>query len=127
MKYQLLGKPVEFGNTLQINHLKKLNRFFSGEEKVHTIEWSFCKDINKRSDTGKPYFKYCDFKEADSVVDFILCPKCGKRHCLFVNYDPQGNWFDELMNIDNHVKNFECWNCSTQFETDEERNVFISS
>jgi hypothetical protein len=126
MKNLIKGEKPEFGNLIHIAFCRKIERIFKGEESIHEIDWQPCHYWGKHTDTGKPKFRYVDFKNADALVDFIPCPKCQKRHCLLLTFDPLGNWYDELIAIDRSSENFECWNCKLEFETID-RNVFVKT
>lgn len=120
------GQLPQWGNPDHIAYVKNMSALFSGEKSFHTIEWSFCNYWGKHTDTGKPKFRWAEqHKDADAVVDYVPCPKCKRDHVLLVGYDPQANWYDMLIAIDDSVKEFECWNCKTEFVTDEDRNVFV--
>lgn len=125
VKNRINGEKPEFGNLEHIAYCRKVERIFSGEESFHEIDWQYCHYWGASTDTNKPKFRYTDFENADAVVDYIPCPKCGRLHCLLVAFDPQGNWYDELIAIDESVKEFKCWNCGLWFETDDYRNVFV--
>ena len=119
------GQLPQIGNPLHIAYVKSKARVMSGGINFHTITWNYCHYWGGSTDTNKPKYRYEDPKNADAVVDHIPCPKCGRLHVLLVAYDPQGNWYDELIDIDASVKEFACWNCHTEFETDDDRNVYV--
>lgn len=122
------GQKPEFGNLEHIEFVKRIDRIFTGKESFQQIEWEPCHYWGSHTDTGKPKFQDRNWKYADAVVDYIICPKCEKLHCLLVAFDPQiakTAWYQVLIEIDNSIKEFICWNCKTKFEVDEERNVFV--
>lgn len=121
------GLPLQHGNKNQIHLCQAISKIFSGSYSWHTIDWNYVHYWGASTSTGKPIFKYVSPKKADALVDMIPCPKCGRLHCLLITYDPQANWYDELINIDRHVEEegFDCWNCGLEMYADHERNVFV--
>lgn len=120
------GEKPEFGNKEHIDFCRNVEKIFSGEINIHEIDWQPCHYLGKHTDTGKPKFRYVeDHKKADALVDFIPCPRCQKRHCLLFTFDPLGNWYDELLAVDESSKSFKCWNCKLEFVTDDCRNVYV--
>lgn len=119
------GRKLEFGNGEQIKYLRAKERVVSGLDPVATITWSFCQSSGGTHENGCPKYMYCDHKEADTVVNNLICPVCDKTICLMIHFDPQSNWQEELMMIDDSCKEFYCDKCGTEFFTDEDRNVFV--
>lgn len=117
------GAKPEFGNPEHIAFIKEKTAIFSGEVPFHQIEWERCTYKGHVGTTGRPVFDYA--KHGDAVVDYIPCPNCNRLHILLISFDPQGNWYDELIQIDETAKEFKCWNCHTEFTTDDDRNVFV--
>lgn len=118
------GQLPQFGNPEHIAYVKEKTAILKGEINFYTIDWLPCIEWGRTTETRKPVFRYCSFRNANALVDYIPCPKCGRLHCLLFNFDPQGNWYDELIAVDEAAKEFSCWNCKQEFTTDEDRNVY---
>lgn len=125
VKNRINGQKPEFGNLEHIAFCRKIERIFSGQVNFHTIEWKSCFYWGGSTDTGKPKFRWASHKNANALVDYIPCPKCGRLHCLLFSFDPMDNWYDNLIQVDEAAKEFDCWNCGTEFETDDDRNVYV--
>lgn len=119
------GKSLIFGNKSQIEYIQFYSRVFQGIEPFHEIEWNYCQYWGKHTNSGKPKYRDCHHKTADAVYDWIPCPQCSRYHVLLIPFDPQGNWYDELISVDDHSKSFECWNCHLKFTVNEMRQVFV--
>ncbi|MBE0663770.1 MAG: hypothetical protein IH597_15045 [Bacteroidales bacterium] len=120
------GEKPEFGNPKHIAWYKRMARILQGDEPAGEIDWMKCHYWGASTASGAP--KHCwpdDEHPADALVAYIECPRCRRQHKLLVTYDPQGNWYDELISCDESVKQFECWNCGLEFYTDEDRNVYV--
>jgi hypothetical protein len=120
------GEAPQIFNARHIAFIKEKDRVLSGEINFHTIQWAHCQYSGSHNETNKPIFRYTSFKNSNAVVDYIPCPRCGRQHVLLVGYDPDDNWYDQLALIDETVEEFECWNCGIKFETDDDRNAYVS-
>ncbi len=119
------GRRPEIGNPEHIMYYKNQIAKMSGKTPVCQIEWEFCLYWGQSSNTGRPIFAWCSKKEADTVVSFIPCPKCGKIHVLLIPFNRSNNWYDEILHIDEQAESFKCWNCHLQFKTDVTGNVYV--
>lgn len=123
------NRKPEFGNPEQINYLREFDKVFKGEINCDEIDWEFGKYIGNKGETRKPAVRFTEKKgEIDCVYDYIKCPRCNRLHLLVVSFAPEDFnsplWQQTLITIDESVKEFQCWNCKLEFET-EDRLVYV--
>ncbi len=117
------GAKPEFGNPQHIKWLKDKERYMSGEINFHEITWQHGQYIGGGAST-RPRFKFCSPKNADCLVDYIPCPRCNRQHILLVCIDPDSVPYDQSLSADEGSKEFSCWSCGLEFET-EDRCVYV--
>lgn len=117
----------EIGNKNHCEWVRRMERIMNGEELVCCLEWRFCQFV-KLDSINKPIHRWVDRDEvADSVVAWIHCPQCGKLHKEMASFDPQLVHYDKLALIENHFKEFQCYNCGLEFATDIEGFVYVKT
>lgn len=119
------GQKPEFGNTDQIKWLQNMAEIFNGEINFDEIDWQYGIYIGGGGRV-KPGFRHdVSLIDADCLYDYIKCPRCGRHHILLICFDPQGNWYDELIEIDKETdEGFSCWNCGLEMHT-KSRMIYV--
>lgn len=118
------NNPPVFGDVEQIAFLKERSKVLGGERPLYQIHWEFGQ-IGTGTREGK--FYPCNAKYTDAVRDYVPCPVCGRLHKIVITGINSTLLQQGLIEAENLVKEFDCWNCSTEFITDEELYVFVKT
>lgn len=118
---------VNFGNKLLIEEIRHNEEIMAGRINCDEINWHFCRVSDHTTETRNSItYDIGNIKEATAVKAYVKCPGCKKLHKLVVQYNPHAfPQIDEWLQVDEQVREFSCWNCGLEFETDDDRMVYV--
>lgn len=120
------GQKPEFGNPDHIKWLAEKSAIMNGGINFDEIDWKFALYIDGGG-KSKPRFEWVEnFKNADCLVCYVKCPRCGRNHILLYCFDVSPQlWNDELIRIDKEVEDgFSCWSCGLEMYA-EDRLLYV--
>jgi len=125
-KNLIKGAKLLFGDPAQIKWVKEHSEMLAGTRAVCEIEWHFIHDTGKAKDNGAPLTFHRYYKNANAVMAYVYCPRCGRINKHVVEYDPSFAFQIEQWSCIENVT-IQCYNCYLEMyiAKDGSNNVYV--